>query len=252
MTEEAQVIEVDSEDLDVFDEEETTEEVTEPDDSDVEGSEDEAETKEPQKGDEDEGEPPASEKQKSSDEKVVPLSVLQAIRRENQEIKAKLKSIEEAPDPVINPKGFTKHIQTANDRARLQDRIDDSREIALDVYPDFEEKEQLFLEEITAKDENGKLKIINQPLLDEMNAARNPAKFAYERGQKRAVLLERSSDDYETKVRNRIIAEMKSKRPDFDFSSLAPDLTNVTATSKNTNRVEDVVDSDRLDVFDDD
>lgn len=238
-------------DDDVFDVFDETEEEVEIESEEGEAQQGEAEEEEieaateVETGEEDE-EPPASESKKAvkpaEAQQTVPLAAMTAQRRENQRLKAELEAIKNAPDPVLDPQGFTKHVTATNTNARIQERIEDSRELMLETHADFVEVEQVFLEMTTSVDGNGNRYVTNQALFDEMRKARNPAKFAYEKG------LERSKA-----VENLILSRMKKagKVKDSDFDEL-PDLTNVAATSKNTNySSRGDPDSNRLDMFDD-
>lgn len=164
-------------------------------------------------------------------------AALVAERRRRQAAEAKVAETVEAPDPVEDPEGFKAHQsqQAWNDKATA------SRDVMLDVYPDYEEKEKVFLSLVT--DSEGA--ITDPTLVAKMQASRNPAKFVYEhvreheeiqkfRDPERRKALEAEIEakvrkDVEAKVR----AELKAK-PEGVTAAQVPDLTRATATGKNT------------------
>lgn len=218
--------------IDVFDEpeekseevvEEKGEEVSEP----VEATGDGEVTAEPEK--DAQVEPPSTE-----DEEVGLKAAIVAERRKRQEAERKVRELQEkdAPDPEEDPEGFAAHVKTA----AWQEKVDNSRELMMDVHDDYEEMEAVFMQMV--RDESGE--VIDPARVAKMNSARNPAKFAYDEAkayleaeqyrdpEKRAALI---SQEVEKALEAKLKEIQKPK--EVDVTQL-PNLTGATSAGSNT------------------
>jgi hypothetical protein len=201
--------------------------VTQPD------PEPEPETEQP--GDkEPEVEPPATEETETEDrEKSVPMSALISERRKRQEIEAEYNELKKKADPSVDQDGKP-DINTL----LFNERTNMSREVMMDLKPDYEEMEAVFTE-IAQND---------QSLVMQMMRSPNPAKFAYNKAKEHAqyqqYLKDKESDEYKEFLKAKAsgslkkpveeTAEVKRKRSVLEV----PNLNKVASLSSNSTTKE--------------
>jgi len=197
---------------------------------------------------------PKEEASTSEDESNDVVGLRKAVQRERerrQKAEAQLKKQEappkKVPDPVTDPHAFTNHVSSETDIKILRLKIEQSQEMMRDLHDDYDESEKVFISLISDEDGN----ITDRKLLDQFNASVSPAKFAYNKVKEHKKFLERTSDDYEKKIRDderkRLLAELESKG--LDATDL-PDFTNAAASGSNTDPLDKDT-GDRIDAFDD-
>lgn len=206
---------------------------------------------------EDEPEPP------SGKDESVPIAALHAERRKRQEAEAKLRDIQEGkkiPDPIEDPEGYSKHIESVVSARSLDDRITMSRELYAELKDDYAEKEKVFMQLVGAEfDEDGKLlSIQDEGLLKKFHASKNPAKFAYDTANEHLEIQKLRDPKYkeqlENEIRQKILDELnKDKKDDKPKDKTVkatevPDLTQATASGSNSIQKEKEV-SELDDVF---
>ena len=232
---------MDSENTDVFDEVEETAQVETDTETDV-NEDAETETVEVESTEE------ASTSKNESNETAGLRKALQAERKKRQDAEAKVEQQvkEVIPDPVTNPDGYNKYILGKSDANSLKNKIELSQDLMRDAHEDYEDSEKIFVGLIADADGN----ITDQKLVDQFNASPNPAKFAYNHAKEHEKVLERTSDDYEDKVRaderKKLLAELESSG--ISATDL-PNFTNATASGPNAES-KDKDSGDRVDAFD--
>ena len=202
--------------INVFDE--TTDEA---DADEVKGEEQTEETAEStDESEESESEPPS--------QNHVPIAALTAERRKRQEAAAKLEHYEEIPDPVENPREYAEFVKAQAEGNSLQDRINLSRSIMVDMDPEYTRYEAEFMAAVSKQGEDGNIEIINQDLFNQFRESPNPAVFARDLGKDILLYKQRSDPDYEQKLRQQWEAE----------KAVMPDLTTATASGANSEPVD--------------
>ena len=160
-----------------------------------------------------------------------------AERHKRQELErkyAQVKAPEVVPDPVTDPEEYTNYVLGKGDAKILRLKIEQSQEIMRESATDYEEKEKIFLSLIA--DESGN--VTDQKLLAEFNKSLNPAKFAYNYAKKHLDYVDKSSDDYESKLRAKIAKELYDSYKEKGLSALdLPNLTNASASGSNTEKL---------------
>lgn len=228
-------------DQDVFDE-----------DTEVEAQ---AETQESEKGEAVEPEVEAkaeteeetTEESPSSESQTVPMSALIAERRKRQEAEERLSQAEQnkAPDPVTDPEGFNQFQESKS----LIDKIELTQDLAKDVYEDYDEKAQVFMGLVSKVEDDGSVTITDPALYEQFTKSANPAKFAYQQAKKHLDYVEKSSEDYEKRVEQKVLQRLKeSGALAVDVADL-PDFANA-ADIQSINSRETSGNPDRIDVFD--
>lgn len=160
---------------DVFDGKEEVEETV------VSEAEEEPEGEESETEDvEDEAEPPAAEEE--VEEKSVPVAALKSERQKRQAAEAELLELKKKIAPEEDEEDV--------DEAVFVDRANISREVLIEAFPDYEEKEAVFAE-LASKDKNLRI---------QLRQSKNPAKFAYQKAKEHLEIEEikslKSSDDW--------------------------------------------------------
>lgn len=179
-------------------------------------------------------EPPSTEKPSG----LVPEAALLDERRKRQELERKLREKEsQAPDPVDDPEGYEAHLKTQV----WANKVENSRELMMDLHTDYEEKEAIFMRMV--RDEEGN--VIDPRLVAQMNAARNPAKFAYEKATefqeaekyrdpaKREALITEEVAKRTAELEARLAA-LEGKKPQGVSPTQLPNLTKATAAGSNS------------------
>lgn len=186
------------------------------------------------------------EESPSSDSQTVPMSALLAERRKRQEAEERLEAQEKnkAPDPVTDPEGY----EVYRESKELTGRIQLTQDLMRDLVEDYDEKEKVFLG-LVSKEVDGQIQITDQTLYQKFISSPNPAKFAYNHAKAHEDYLEKTSDEYEKKVEEKILRRLKEAGAlNVDAADL-PDLTTVADVQSN-NSLSEKGDSDRIDVFD--
>lgn len=205
----------------------------------------ETETEELETGEEVEAQADTNEEPPASEGQTVPLSAMIAIRRELQEAKAQLEERSKAPDPVTDPDGYEAHRQAES----LTDKIALTEDFAKDAYEDYDQMKDVFLSLVATQGEDGQLQVTDASLYQKFISAPNPAKFAYNHAKSHQDFLEKSSDDYEKKIEQRILEKLaKDGKLAVDVADL-PDFTNAADVLSN-NSLEEKGDPNRIDAFD--
>lgn len=170
--------------------------------------------------------PPAAGRETTDPGPMVPRAALEDERRKRQEYERKVgeyetwlrqqqtqqqRQQERQPEPDIwtEPDKVIASLREENARVRadierqlILNRIEDSREVALQKYDDFEEIEKVFVEAAN-----------NAPhLLQAMAQHRRPAQFAYETG-KRLKILSEIGDDPEAYIERRLAERLGQSQP---------------------------------------
>jgi len=155
-------------------------------------------------------EPPAADEPK---ETHVPIAALtderhkrQEAERKFNELQAQIEAQTPPPNPIDDPEGALEHLRGEVSKGMWEMKTDLSREMMSGIHSDYAEKEQAFIE----------MAQTNPALVQQMQAAPNPAKFAYETATKAAELAElQNVDEYKAKLkaelRNELLAEMKAE-----------------------------------------
>lgn len=169
-----------------------------------------------------------------------------AERHKRQEIEKKYaqpRTPEVVPDPVTDPDEYTSYILGKGDAKLLRLKIEQSQEIMRESATDYEDNEKVFLSLIA--DENGN--VTDQKLLAEFNSSLNPARFAYNHAKKHLDYVDKSSPDYERKLRSSIAAELLADYKEKGLGALdLPNLTNAAASASNTEKLADYKDDSYL------
>lgn len=136
--------------------------------------------------------------------------------RELEELKRSMnQGKKEDIDLLGDPEKAAELIEKRAESKALKRSIELSRDLMMDVKPDYEEMEKIFIE--MAKDEPS--------LANKMLSSPNPAKFAYETARKHKMLQDIGDPEaYREKVRQEVLAELTQKR-----SSKAPSLAKTTS-----------------------
>jgi hypothetical protein len=233
MAEESEeVVEVEDTSITVFDEAEPEVEAEAETTEEAKGEEEAEEVTEVTETEETTSEPP-------SQPQHVPIAALTAERRKRQEAAAKLEHYEEIPDPVESPKEYAEFVRNEAQANSLNERINLSRSIMVDMDPDYSKYEAEFMasvsEPLMGEDgkqviENGipQVKIVNQDLFNQFRDSPNPAKFARDMGKDIQMYRERMDPAFEQKLRQQWEAE----------KATMPDLTTATASGNNSEPVE--------------
>lgn len=131
----------------------------------------------------------------------------QELERRLQELESKIPKVEESekPNAYDDPEAALKYQNDKFERARLEDKLDLSRSMMLELKDDYQDREDEFVEIAKADPDLGK----------KMLQSSNPAKFAYDhvgkvRQQKELESIG-SIDDFKAKLRAEIMAELKQK-----------------------------------------
>lgn len=141
---------------------------------------------------------------------------------------------EKVPDPVTDPEEYTNYVLGKGDAKILRLKIEQSQELMRESTADYDEKEKVFLSLIA--DEAGN--VTNQKLLTEFNQSLNPAKFAYNQAKKHLDFLERTSPEYEARMREKIAKELLEDYKQKGLHALdLPNLTNAAASGSNTEQL---------------
>lgn len=185
----------------------------------------------------------SEEESPSSEEKLVTEKALIGERRRRQEAEKKLKELQEEkqklPDPLDDPEGYAKAIEGNNQQARINDKLNLSRDLMLDSTDDYEEVEQVFMG-LIAEFEDGELVSIKDPALQQkFLASPNPAKFAYNYAKEH---LRKENLDSENQNLRKELDEMKAKLEKLEKGTKSaeelPDLTNAAADQNRTEKVK--------------
>lgn len=166
-----------------------------------------------------------------------------AERHKRQEAEKKLikqeAEPEKIPDPVTDPDAYTDYVLGKGDANLLKLKIEQSQELMKESKEDYEETEKVFISLIT--DDDGA--VTDPQLLAKFNKSLNPAKFAYNHAKKHLDFLDKTSDDYETKLRESIAAELLADYKEKGLGALdLPNLTNAAASDSNTEQLEEYKD----------
>jgi hypothetical protein len=220
----------------------------EPEDKETEGKqpEEKAEGEEP-------GEP-----ESGTTDKTVPEAALIGERRRRQRAEEELRQFRdaqekaEAPDPEEDPEGHAKYVAAKAERDGFQTRIKLSREFAMQAWPDFEEMEQAFMAQVV--DSEGKAK--NPLLIERMQQAENPAKFAYDymKGLReidaisdpkgREAMKRSLREELKEELKAEFLKEMEKEEKKEGIS--ATKLAGATAAGRNSEPIEEMATIDSI------
>lgn len=139
---------------------------------------------------------------------VVPVAALLAERRQRQLAEQRAAELEAAKEQVEKPflgEEYEQRFAETESKFSLaleNQRITLSEEFARDKFADFEEKKEIFIQLATE----------NPALVLEMRKSANPAQFAYKTASNQLKLAEMANpEEYETKLRQKITAELEEK-----------------------------------------
>lgn len=217
----------------------------------------EREEPEPEKGVTEETEPESAEvepepESPSEDPESPELDhpALLAERRRRQAAEERLREYEarqteaNAPNPDDDPEGYRKYV----DEQSMRGKISMSRDLALDLWSDYEDVERTFVGLV--QDDKGN--VTNPALLAQMQAAKNPAKFAYEHAKAHLEAEKLRDPKYIEKMRAELRAEVEAEvlaklKADQTLKATdVPDLAGSTAVERNTQRRETELTVDQL------
>lgn len=212
---------------DVFDDAEPDAEVTEPE-AEVEAekveTEPEAETEKVETEVEDE-EPTAS-KQKS-----VPVAALQDERKKRQTAEEKAAALEKELEEM---KGKPDPVPDTEFDALVKVSVRHMRKL----HDDYPEMEKIFMDQV-ARVKDGNLVIKNEDLWERYRESEDPAEFVYSYAKSHKDYLDKTSPDYEEKLRKRIeediLKDLKKRK------LVGAELPNLTSTAASDSNTEDVV-----------
>lgn len=193
----------------------------------------EGEKSEPEK-DEDEAEPPAAEDE--VEEKSVPVAALKSERQKRQAAETELNELKKKIAPEE---------EEDVDEAVFIDRVDISREVLMEAFPDYEEKEAVFFD--LAKD--------NKQLRMQLRQSKNPAKFAYEKAKEHLEIEEikqvKSSDDWSAfqqwkkEQKNKPVEDTPEVKRNKSVLAV-PNLNKATAKGSNSSPVQSLPELDEI------
>jgi hypothetical protein len=171
--------------------------------------------------------PKTTEEATPSKQDSVPMAVMIAERRKRQAAEDELRKLKggESLDPATEAFNLT---------------IKLSRDLILENHADYPEMEKVFMELVSEPDADGGIRITDPGLYQKFRTSANPAKFAYNHAKQHKDYLDKSSPDYEKKLREKIEAEVieKLKKSGPDASRLQ-NLTNLAASANNTVQPEE-------------
>lgn len=155
-------------------------------------------------------EPPAVEAPQP-EPKAVPLAALQEERAKRQDLERRLREIEEAkakepePDFFEDPTGALKRFEQKIEERSVQERIAISEEMMIDRVGQEKWDQALTAFESAVSE--------NPALAAQMRGARNPAKFAYDYGNKTRLMKEMGDDPqaYRDRLKAEVMAELKAE-----------------------------------------
>ncbi len=155
----------------------------------------------------------------TTEQKSVPIAALLDERRKRQALEEENRVLKggKAIDPASEA---------------LQRTIDISRDLILDSHKDYPEMEKVFMD-LVSEPSDGGLRIKDTALYEKFRNSANPAKFAYNHAKQHKDYLDKSSPDYEKKLREKITAEVVATLKGPDVSKLT-NLTNLAASANNT------------------
>ncbi len=204
------------------------------------------EAEEPEVEDEAEAEPEAKPEETPAEEptasktKSVPMAALIDERRKRQAAGARLQQLEGGAP-----------IEPATEA--LNRTINISRDIIMDDdrYKDYPEMEKVFMDLVSEADADGKgIRITDTKLYEKFANSANPAKFAYNHAKQHKEFLERTSPDFEKKLRDKIEKELLAKHKLTPDASKLTNLTTVAASANNTQQPKEVSPADDEGVWD--
>lgn len=175
-----------------------------------------AEEEQPDEGEAEEAEPETPDEPEPQPEaKSVPLAALQEERskrqRLEQELERRIKEAEEVrekepePDFFEDPQGALKRFEQKMEERAIQDRIAISEEMVMAQVGKEKYDEALSAFESAVAE--------NPALVAQMRAHKNPAKFAYDYGNKTRLMQEMGDDPvaYREKLKADLMAEIKAE-----------------------------------------
>lgn len=155
--------------------------------------------------------PPPSEKVEPP---TVPRAALESERAKRQDLERRLQESErrspppepddDAPDPLVDPKGYSKHIEYKANVARFEDRF----ALTTDLYVEKVGQDVFEAAEKAVMDRARRDPAFAQQIGQEIANARNPAKVVFERGK---ALQEEAPDPQDMSVEDRIVEKLLSK-----------------------------------------
>jgi len=138
----------------------------------------------------------------------VPTAALIDERHKRQEAERELAALKEErdavprPDPSEDPEGAYNHLENRVASSLAETRIALARDMMMHSHDDYAEKEATFL----------KMAESNPQMVDDMLAADNPARFAYEMaGKQQDYDALKDVDGYKAKLREELKAEVKAE-----------------------------------------
>ncbi len=186
------------------------------------------EAKEPEK--------PETTSEEETEKQEWTFEAVKNLRREKQELREQLEqfkaekekpSEEPLPDIFENQDDFVKSLESKIKGETRQQIIQTQRDMMMEFKSDYEDKEKAFFE--IGQD--------NPALIAQANASSNPAKFAYEQGEKYLKYKEMQDvDSLEAKIRaeleQKIRSELESKQKEVSekADNLSPSLANARGT----------------------
>ena len=207
----------------------------------VEENTEETEISDEAKDSQDDEKQDSSEEETTADEqKEWTFAAVKDERRKRQEAEDRLKDLEsklntlkaakdeKLPDVFEDQEAFAKSLQDQFKTEMRQRTIDMQRDMMIEFKPDYEDKEKAFFE--VAKN--------NPVLISEANNSSNPAKFAYEQGEKYLKykdiqnvesLESKLRADLEAKIKQEL--EQKYKEKESKASNLTPSLAKARGTT---------------------
>lgn len=158
-------------------------------------------------------------------------------RAKRQAAEARLKELEDKlnsndkqdiPDVIDDQDGFVKSLKQQQEEALTRQRIEIFRQVQQESHPDYEEKEQKFIE--LAKE--------NPVLITQMNASQNPAKFVYDQMTKYEQFQEMQDiEAFREKIRAEEKAKLEEQLKSEEPTSLSPSLAKARGSSDNTEKL---------------
>lgn len=182
-------------------------------------------------------------------------AALAAERTKRQKAEDELRRAKEektkVPDPVEDPEGYAKYLETRNDQSSLKSKVDISRELMLETKDDFVDMEKVFMGLVADAEGN----VTDESLLRKFQSSPNPAKFAYNHAKEHLEVQRLRDPKYkeslEAEIREKVRKELEAeysvkggKKP--RSATEMPDLTNATASGNNSTPVGKVADLNDL------
>lgn len=166
-------------------------------------------------------------------------AALIAERKKRQAAEAELKALkaQKAPDPIEDPDGYQKHVKEESDKSAVALKTSISRQVFMKLHDDYAEMEKVFMD-MVGFDSESKTATKNIHLVHEMNEAELPAEYVYSKAKEHLEIQNLRNPAYIEKIKAEAREEGRKEALKKKSAIQVPDLTNATASGKNSMKVE--------------